>query len=125
MNLFVIEKIKIHKNEERTHIHFITRLEMKLFVVIADSDFGLFKLRRKNESNPIFWLNNYLMMIFGLLPIMDFYETFLLLLLFTFLFLLPVLHFNMTQRVIRVYFYNIFSSLFSVFCTFFFFYIIN
>lgn len=61
---FVIEKLK---KEERTHIHFITRLEMKLLVVIADSEFGLYKTpRKKNDSNPIFWLNNYLMMIFGL-----------------------------------------------------------
>lgn len=64
--LYFIEKnimmIFYRIKEERTHIHFITRLEMKLLVVIVDSDSKL----RKNESNPIFWLNNYLMMIFEL-----------------------------------------------------------
>jgi hypothetical protein len=92
---FVIEN-KMKRRRAYTHIHFITRLEMKLLVVIADSDL-VSRNSKKNESNPIFWLNNYLMMIFGLAN-NGFYETF-----FTssfshsfymFLFLMPVLHFK-------------------------------
>lgn len=79
-DFFVLSKIiwNIIKKKKNTHIHFITRLEMKLFVVIADSDFrslGRFFTRGKMRviqffgSIIIWWW-------FSVLPIMDFYETF-------------------------------------------------
>lgn len=71
----MLSKNKIQKKEERTHIHFITRLEMKLLVVIADSDFDSWNFEEKMRviqffgSIIIWWW-------FSGLPIMDFYETF-------------------------------------------------
>lgn len=106
---FLLSKNKIKK---RTHIHFITRVEMKLFVVIADSNFrslGRFFFHSVVKMRVIQFFGSIIIWWwFSVLPIMDFYETFYFLylsLLLFFCYSLPVLHFKWPKEQFVTFFF--------------------